>query len=267
MLSNTLPFSHRLSLSSRLPLAHKLALLSVLLCCAVLGALASVPATAVASHNEAVYFEGSTDLLSPVTRPHAIAQMQALGVEALRVELSWYDVAPGQKSASKPNFEATNPASYSWGEYDALIAEAQRLHWKVLLTVTSPVPRWATSNKAAPYITSPNAEDFEQFMTAVARHYGSGVLYSIWNEPNHPAFLRPQFTSKGQPASPRVYRGLYQAGYAGLQAGGLAHPQVLMGETAPFGYDSISRSCCTGKAPRRCCTTSPRWRSCAGCCA
>jgi len=216
--------------------------LSVLLCAASFGAVASLPAatTALASHSEAVYFEGSTDLLNPVTRPHAIAQLQSLGVKALRVELSWYDVAPGQKSAAKPAFDPTNPASYSWGEYDALISEAQRLHWKVLLTVTSPVPRWATSNKAAPYVTSPDDQDFEQFMTAVGRHYGSSVLYSIWNEANHPAFLRPQFNSHGQPASPRIYRGLYQAGYTGLQAAGIARPQVLMGETAPFGYDTVN---------------------------
>ncbi len=215
--------------------------LPALLGCAVLGAVASVPATsALASHSQTNYFEGSTDLLTASTRPHAIVQLQALGVKALRVELSWYNVAPGQKSATKPVFDPTNPASYSWGEYDALINEAQRLHWKVLLTVTSPVPRWATSNKAAPYVTSPGDQDFEQFMTAVGRHYGTSVLYSIWNEANHPAFLRPQFNSHGQPASPRIYRGLYQSGYAGLQAAGMTRPQVLMGETAPFGYDTVN---------------------------
>jgi hypothetical protein len=221
---------------------NRLSLLPVLLCAAITGAVASIPATttALASHSEVVYFEGSTDLLTASTRPHAIAQLQSLGIKALRVELSWYDVAPGQKSATKPAFDATNPASYSWGEYDALINEAQRLHWKVLLTVTSPVPRWATSNKAAPYVTSPDDQDFEQFMTAVGRHYGSSVLYSIWNEANHPAFLRPQFNSHGQPASPRIYRGLYQSGYTGLQAAGIARPQVLMGETAPFGYDTVN---------------------------
>jgi Cellulase (glycosyl hydrolase family 5) len=224
-------------LRNKLPLPTAAAVI----CSVALGALAGAPA-ALASHGEAVYFEGSTDLLSAATRPHAIAQLQTLGVKALRVELSWYDVAPGQKSATKPSFEPTNPGAYAWGEYDALINEAERLHWKVLLTITSPVPRWATSNKQAPYVTSPNAQDFEQFMTAVARHYGPNVLYSIWNEPNHPAFLRPQFNAKGQPTSPRIYRGLYQAAYAGLQAGGISHPQVLMGETAPFGYDTISRS-------------------------
>lgn len=225
-------------LQSLSPLLPK-KLLPALLAGLSLGALA-LPAAAGASHSEAVYFEGSTDLLNRATRPHAIAQLQALGVKALRVELAWYDVAPGQKSAAKPVFDATNPASYAWGEYDALIDEAQRLNWKVLLTVTSPVPRWATSDKRAPYVTSPDDQDFEQFMTAVGRHYGASVLYSIWNEANHPAFLRPQFTSRGQPASPRLYRGLYQAAYAGLQAAGIARPQVLMGETAPFGYDTVN---------------------------
>ncbi len=58
----------------------------------------------------------------------------------------------------------------------------------MLLTVTSPAPRWATSNHQAPYITRPDPEDFEEFMTAVARQFGSEVsIYSIWNEPNHPA--------------------------------------------------------------------------------
>ncbi len=210
------------------------------LACLALASL-GLPAQALASHGETVFFEGSTDLLHASTRSHAIAQMQSLGVKALRIELAWHDVAPGANNATRPNFDATNPVSYAWGEYDALINEAQRLNWKVLLTVTSPVPRWATSNGKAPYVTSPSDLAFEQFMTAVARHYNGRVsLFSIWNEPNHPAFLRPQFSSNGQPASPRVYRGLYQAGYQGLVAGGITHPQVLMGETAPFGYTKVN---------------------------
>jgi hypothetical protein len=221
-------------------LKNKLPLLPVLLCGLALGVL-GVPAPALASHGEAVYFEAPHELLSPITRPAALVQLQALGVKALRLELSWYEVAPGQTSATKPSFDATNPASYNWGQYDAVLTEAQRLHWPVLLTVTSPVPRWATSNHAAPYITRPDDLDFQQFMTAVARHFGSQVsLYSIWNEPNHPAYLLPQFNSNGTPASPRIYRGLYQAAYAGLQAAGIAHPRVLMGETAPFGYDTVN---------------------------
>jgi hypothetical protein len=196
---------------------------------------------ALASTSQKLYFEASSELLNPSTRPQALMQLQALGVHALRVELNWYSVAPARDSAMAPSFDATNPGSYAWGQYDALLEAAKQLNWPVLLTITSPAPRWATANRKAPYITRPDPADFQQFMTAVGRHYGSQVsLYSIWNEPNHPAFLLPQFNANGTPASPRVYRGLFEAAYKGLQAAGIAHPKALMGETAPFGYDSVN---------------------------
>src|ERR1019366_3425095 len=167
-------------------------LLTLTSCALLFGAIGT--GQALASHGQTTFFEGSQDLLEAKTRPRAIEQLQALGVKALRIELSWADVAPGANSATRPSFDATNPGLYAWGEYDALIAEAERLHWQVLLTVTSPVPRWATSNKKAPYVTRPDDKDFKEFMTAVARHYGSQLsFFSIWNEPNHPAFLQPQF--------------------------------------------------------------------------
>ena len=215
----------------------------ILLCTLLLASLLAGAGggQALASHGQTTYFEGSTDLLNPATRAHALAQLQSLGVKALRVELYWHEVAPSPNSSTRPSFDASDPASYNWGQYDALLSEAQRLHWQVLLTVTSPVPRWATSNRKAPYVTRPGGKDFQEFMTAVGRHFGSQVsLYSIWNEPNHPAFLLPQWNSNGTPASPRIYRGLYQAGYEGLQAAGLAHPKVLLGETAPTGFGSVN---------------------------
>jgi hypothetical protein len=212
-------------------------LLPTLLAALALGAMASAP-QALADHNETVYFEGSTVLLNPKTRAGAIAQLQHLGVSALRVELYWADVAPSPKSAKRPNFDATNPANYDWGAYDWLLSKAKELNWQVLLTVTAPVPKWATSTHKD-YVTRPNDTDFKQFMTAVGRQFGSEVgLYAIWNEPNHPDYLMPQFV-KGSPASPRIYRGLFQAGYAGLQAAGIASPKVLMGETAPAGTPRV----------------------------
>lgn len=203
---------------------------------------AAVGATpALASHNQTVFFEGGQVLLEPRHREQALAQLEHLGVHALRVELYWREVAPGPNATKRPSFEATEPAAYRWGPYDWLLAKAHELKWPVLLTVTSPVPRWASASHT--FDTSPNWKDFQEFMTAVGRHYGSQVaLFAIWNEPNDAAFLLPQFNASGQPASPRIYRGLFQAGYAGLQAAGLAHPKVLMGETAPVGSDSLSRS-------------------------
>ena len=215
----------------------------MVLACATLafGALGGAPAKA--SPTQAMFFEAPRDLVgvSPAARAKALAQLQALGVKALRVELYWHTVAPAPNSRKRPNFDATNPASYNWGAYDALLAEAQRLNWQVLLTVTSPVPKWATAGHNDRYLaTRPDDRQFKEFMTAVGRHYGGEVsLYAIWNEPNHPEFLRPQFNSNGTPASPRIYRGLFQAGYEGLKGAGISKPKVLMGETAPFGFDRV----------------------------
>jgi hypothetical protein len=196
---------------------------------------------ALASHAQGLFFEAPSELLDPASRPMAIEQMQHLGVKAVRVELSWYSVAPGRESAGRPDFDATDPSSYEWGQYDALLAEAKRLHWQVLLTVAPPAPRWATANGTVPYVTRPEDRDFKEFMTAIGRHYGSIVTdYAVWNEPNEYNSLRPQFGSNGSPAAPTIYRGLFEAGYEGLRAAGIKAPRVLMGETAPGGFAKLT---------------------------
>jgi hypothetical protein len=229
-----------LRVHTRIPLRIWALALVPLACAALaLGALGASPASA--SHSQALFFE-APDLAeaSPAARSRELAQLRGLGVKALRVELYWHTVAPAPDSRTRPSFDATNPASYSWGGYDALLAEAARLHWQVLLTVTSPVPKWASAGHKD-LLTRPNDRQFKEFMTAVGLHYGSEVsLYAIWNEPDHPAFLQPQFNSRGTPESPRIYRGLFQAGYEGLKAAGIAKPKVLMGETAPVGYDKVN---------------------------
>ncbi|HEY4895670.1 MAG TPA: hypothetical protein VII01_06245 [Solirubrobacteraceae bacterium] len=208
--------------------------LALALCMLSLAALSS---GASASHGQTTFFESPALLLNPATRPGTVATLQQLGVRGVRVELSWHEVAPAANSSRRPSFDATDPASYNWAKYDPLIEEARARGWKILLTVTSPVPRWATGNpRGHSLLFRPNAGQFRAFMTAVGRHYGSEVsLFSIWNEPNHHEFLEPQFNSDGTPASPSIYRALYAAGYAGLRAAGLIHPSVLIGETAPEG--------------------------------
>ena len=214
--------------------AHR-KLVCLLTACLALGAGAGATAqVASASRTETVYFEAPRDLLNSTTRPHALAQLKSLGVHALRIVVYWHGVAPSPNSARRPSFDASNPNNYSWGQYDLLVGAAQHLGWPILMTVSGPVPRWATASRRDT-VTRPKDSEFKQFMTAVGRHYGSAVgVFSIWNEPNHPAFLDPQYVH-GVPASPMIYRGLWEAGYAGLKAAGLQNPQVLMGETAPTG--------------------------------
>ena len=234
------------------------------LACAVLAGSAGA-GQALASHGQLTYFEASSLLLKSNTRQHTLEQLKYLGVKALRIELKWSEVAPAPASATKPSFQATNPVSYDWGNYGTLLPEIKKLGWSVLLTVTGPAPRWATANHKAPYITRPDPQDFEEFTTAVAREFGSEVsIYSIWNEPNESVFLLPQWNSNGTSASGRIYRGLFQAGYAGLKAGGRETPRSCSARPRP---SAMTVSIRTRKARRHSGTRWRRWRSCAKRCA
>jgi len=209
---------------------------TLLLAVLLAGLLAVLVAPAAwAARDQSVVFEAPRDLLSAQARPRALRQLDELGVRALRVVLHWGDVAPHAEAAVRPSFDARDPAAYDWGQYDAVLAAARQRGWRVLLTVSAPVPRWATPG-AVDQVTRPDPLEFQAFMTAVGRHYGRQVkLISIWNEPNEPIFLAPQFEN-GAPASPRIYRGLFQAAVAGLRASGnFVGMRVLMGETAPRG--------------------------------
>jgi len=67
--------------------------------------------------------------------------------------------------------------------------------------------------------------------------------WSIWNEPNQPGWLRPQYSGRGRsvtPVSPVLYRSLLRAAIAGLAASGHRGDRVLLGETAPLGHTTGS---------------------------
>jgi hypothetical protein len=76
-------------------------------------------------------------------------------------------------------------------------------------------------------------------------------MWSLWNEPNQGGWLSPQWETRGGkkvPASPALFRKLYQSGYQGLLATGhrVDNDVILMGETAPLGSDAK-----TEKSPMR----------------
>lgn len=203
-------------------------------------------ATAPAAHarsTQDVFFEAPRDLTARGTndagRAAALATLESLGVRAIRVNLPWADVAPGAAGAQRPAFDATDPAAYQWGNYAAAIDAAKAKGWKVLISPAAPVPRWATAAKAD-HVTRPSSSEFGLFATAAARRFaGPTVLWSIWNEPNLPRFLRPQ-KKGGKPIAGRLYRQLYAAGKRGIES---VQPSatVLFGETAPVGLASDGR--------------------------
>jgi hypothetical protein len=196
--------------------------------------LAAAAPSAHASKTQEVTFEAPRDLFDPAQRASAFDEIGSLGAHALRIVLYWHDVAPDADSRVKPKLDMADPAVYDWSKYQPVLDEAKARGWTVQVTASGPVPRWAT-NGARDTVTRPSPNEFRMFMTALSKRFGGSVArWSIWNEPNHPQFLGPQYDSRHRPASPKIYRGLYAAALRGLAAAGDAKP-VRMGETAPTG--------------------------------
>jgi hypothetical protein len=201
---------------------------------------AALPGQAHASADQSMTFEAPVDLANPATRTAAFDEISSFGVKSTRIVLLWQNVAPDAPSRVKPDFDATDPTKYDWSAYDPQIDGAVARGWKVLLTISGPVPRWAT-NGAKDTVTRPKPKEFQAFVTAAARHFGTKISrWSIWNEPNQPQFLMPQYSvAKHTPLSPRIYRNLFLAAERGFTAGGLPDAQVLIGETSPRGTGKV----------------------------
>jgi hypothetical protein len=120
--------------------------------------------------------------------------------------VTWHPGREPDRSAVR----RAQPASYSWYVYDRIVSEARARGIHVLLTPTGPGSRWATYGRRNG-VDWPSPGHFARFMEAAGAHFRRDVSYwSIWNEPNHPDFLGPQFRH-GRPYSPRIYRRLFQA--------------------------------------------------------
>ncbi len=69
-------------------------------------------------------------------------------------------------------------------------------------------------------------------------------LFTIWNEPNHPGFLLPQWRREGGryvPSSPHLYRAMVRASYPAIKRGAPAS-RVLIGGTASMGSSTPGKS-------------------------
>lgn len=179
-------------------------------------------------------FDARRDVMDASTRTRTMEQLQAMGVTQMRLLVYWKDVAPQAESATRPSVDLADPASYAWGAYDDVFASAKAHGIEVLPTLTLPGPKWAMRSKKD-YLTYPNATLYGRFVEAVAKRYGADVdTWAFGNEPNHPRFLKPQF-SKGKIASGRVYRQLYRAGTKALDRTGNGDDTKLLGELLPRG--------------------------------
>jgi hypothetical protein len=212
------------------------------------------------------------------TAAKALVAMKKIGVDTVRVTVLWKVVAENARpskaeiakltGSKKENarkqarrFKATNPSTYprrNWDRFDNLVRSAARAGIKIYFNVTGPGPAWAhtkppNAQRSLHATWKPRPSAYKQFVTAVGKRFDGtyrdengdrSVLprvsfWSLWNEPNQAGWLTPQWEN-GVPASPGLYRKLYQYGYRGLLASGhyVGKDLILMGETAPLGSDA-----------------------------
>jgi hypothetical protein len=205
---------------------------------AALVAGAAVPAAANANANQSMVFEAPTELMTIATQQPTLDTIRGFGVTRVRQLVYWQSFAPRPNAKQAPKFNASDPNAYpagTWTRLDNLVDEADAHGIQLQLTLTGPVPRWATSTHKG-HTTRPNVKEWSQWVTAVGRRYGGRIsTWSLWNEPNASHFLTPQ-RSHGTVVSGSIYRKLYLAGVKALRSTASNRGDTyLLGETAPRG--------------------------------
>ena len=209
---------------------------------ALLLALLAVPGAASASPAQVTSFEAPGALLDDAQREPTLDEIQRMGVPQIRQLVYWEQFAAQPNSKKTPKVDTTDPDRYpagTWDVLDRLVASTTRRGIKLQLTLTGPVPKWATKRKKG-HLNDPSPRLFGRWVRAVVARYGDRVnVWSIWNEPNHPDFLGPQYKHK-RPHTPKLYRKLYAAGEQAIHdTAGNERDAVLFGETAPIGNEHV----------------------------
>jgi hypothetical protein len=179
----------------------------------------------------------------------AVQQWQQLGIKAVRLHARWVAIAPDPQATAPPvgfNAADANDPLYNWSALDAAVKLLRDAGIKPVLSVTGSGPLWGSQVPALGNPRyKPDPAKFADFAYAVATRYRDDVdTYIIWNEPNQPGWLQPQFNCTGHrctPASPHLYRQIVLAAQPAIKA---ADPsaQVLIGALAPRGGRPVRRN-------------------------
>ena len=219
--------------------------------------LALLSANATASHRQLQFFQDDSAIQSNPLG--TLQELQQLGVQELRLSVSWQRVAPSAGSRRRPRrFNAANPAAYparNWRIFDTIISEAPHYGIGIDLDALGGAPRWAegpgVQRGAVHNQWNPSAGQFGLFVRALGTRYSghytpagaSGPLprvhfWTIWNEPNYGPSLAPQGVYPKHLTvenSPRMYRNLVDAGWSALHRSGHGGDTFAFGEMAPRG--------------------------------
>jgi Cellulase (glycosyl hydrolase family 5) len=146
----------------------------------------------------------------PGTLSARLDRLQSLGVDLVRINVSWSDVERSE-------------GHFRWNSYDSIVKGLHKRGIDVVLTLVS-TPGWANGGQGTNWAPT-NGTAFAGFATAAAHRYPYVTHWLIWNEPNQRRWLRP--------TSPAVYvKRLLNPAYKAIHAA-LPHALVGGGVTAP----------------------------------
>jgi hypothetical protein len=181
-----------------------------------------------------------------------LRHMRALGVDRLRVTAVWQQIAPMGFSRRRPRFHASHPREYpraNWAALDRAVRLARRADLRVMIDIGFWAPLWASqpSRGQSRGVRNVSPVEFGAFARAVARRYDGRYrvagrrlprvdTFTIWNEPNHPGFLQPQWRGD-VPVAADQYRSLVFSAYPQIKAA-QSDSRVLIGGLAPGGDDT-----------------------------
>jgi len=177
-------------------------------------------------------------------------QLKQLRTQLIRVNLVWGGPTGVAKRRPVNPMNPNDPA-YEWSVYDRTVFYAQQYGMKVVFAIIG-TPPWANGAKGV-NVAPRSSLDLERFATAAARRYSGSfrttegrILPSVrqwlaWNEPNNPAFLRPQYvTVKGKPViqSAIDYAKICNAIVKGVRKSTVGASKVACGVTGPRGNNN-----------------------------
>ena len=179
----------------------------------------------------------------PLRAPGVVAAWAAAGMTVARVHARWNRLTPAPHSPRRPaGFDPSDPTDpgYDWTELDRAVGLLQAAGIKAAVTLTGPGPVWSSGRPSRGPNYKPRPREYAAFTRAVARRYrGRVARYLLWNEPNIPGWLAPQWDCPRRGAcadvAPHLYRRLVLAATPVIRAEDPG-AEVLIGELAPIGF-------------------------------
>jgi hypothetical protein len=185
---------------------------------------------------------GNPDVVFPM--------LKQLRTQVVRVNLVWGGPNGVAKRRPVNPMNPDDPA-YDWAVYDRTVSYATANGMKVVFAIVG-TPPWANSAAGANVVPR-RILDLERFATAAARRY-SGTWkaadartlpavrqWLAWNEPNNPAFLRPQYRKVGAKfviQSAVDYAKICNAIVKGVRKTTVGASKVACGVTGPRGNNN-----------------------------